>query len=59
MNIYRRITPWRYQVHDWWELSVTGYVCKVIGHKKPYQKKFKGELLCPRCSAQVGWWTQR
>jgi len=41
---------------DWWELELPHLICKVIGHKSPAQKKFKGELLCPRCNTQVGRW---
>jgi hypothetical protein len=39
-------------VGDLW----TTALCRVLGHKKPYQRKFGGELLCRRCSLVVGRW---
>ncbi len=43
---------------DWWELERPVWVCKVIGHsRKPGRRKFGGEILCPRCSAQIGRWS--
>jgi hypothetical protein len=46
---------WKWQ--DFKELVLPSYVCKVLGHKEPFKKKFGGELLCARCSRQVGRWS--
>lgn len=53
-KIFVRLKWWK--AVDWWELELPHLICKVIGHKTPPKRKFKGELLCPRCSAQVGRW---
>lgn len=54
-KILVRLKWWR--AVDWWELELPRLVCKVIGHQTPPSKKFGGELLCPRCSRQVGRWS--
>jgi hypothetical protein len=41
---------------EFWANNAAELICKLIGHKKPPQKKFGGLLLCPRCYHSVGRW---
>jgi hypothetical protein len=54
----RALKRLKWRLHDWKDLVLPRLVCKLVGHLEPYRRMFGGELLCRRCSTQVGRWSR-